>query len=75
MRELSDAELTKIYNDANGIGAGKSPPISTQKIFTAMRAVAKAQRKLEIEEGIANMVKNGKCAPDGDLAKILRKLG
>lgn len=35
---LSDEELTKIYNNANNIGEGKSPPITTERIFKAMRA-------------------------------------
>lgn len=34
---MTDAELTAIYNEANGIGAGKNPPITTQRIFAAMR--------------------------------------
>lgn len=40
--QLTNAELTKIYNDANGITGGKNPPISTEKIFTAMRAMLSA---------------------------------
>jgi hypothetical protein len=39
---FTDAELTKIYCDANGIGEGKRPPITTQRIFTAMRAMEEA---------------------------------
>jgi hypothetical protein len=39
----SEEELTKIYNTANHIPEGKAPPISTQKIFTAMRAMADLQ--------------------------------
>lgn len=45
---MTDAELTKIYNDANGIPDGKAPPITTQRIFTAMRAMgglAQAERE------------------------------
>ena len=38
-RIFTDAELTEIYNRANGITGGKSPPITTQRIFTAMRAM------------------------------------
>ena len=41
----TDSELTEIYNTANGIGAGKSPPISTEKIFTAMLAMLSAIKK------------------------------
>lgn len=35
----TDAQLTQIYNTANNIGEGKSPPITTEKIFNAMRAM------------------------------------
>ena len=40
-KEYTDKELTTIYNTANAIPEGKAPPITTQKIFTAMRAMAK----------------------------------
>lgn len=43
--ELTDEELTAIYNEANGIPFGKTPPITTKRIFTAMRAVAVKQEK------------------------------
>ena len=35
--QLTDEELTKMYNAANNIPDGKSPPITTQRIFLAMR--------------------------------------
>lgn len=35
---LTDADLTRIYNEANGV-TDKQPPISTERIFKAMRAV------------------------------------
>ena len=38
-RGFTDEELTEIYNRANGITDGKAPPITTQRIFTAMRAM------------------------------------
>ena len=38
-RTYTDAELTEIYNRANGIPEGKAPPITTQRIFNAMRAM------------------------------------
>lgn len=38
--ELTDADCTRIYNEANGI-TDKNPPISTKFIFAAMRAAAK----------------------------------
>jgi hypothetical protein len=39
-RKFTDAELTEIYCAANNIPAGKSPPITTQRIFAAMRFIA-----------------------------------
>ncbi len=40
----SNEELTAIYVKANGI-EGKSPPITTERIFTAMRAMLAAAPK------------------------------
>lgn len=34
---ITDEQLTEIYNNANKIPPGKAPPISTDKIFAAMR--------------------------------------
>jgi hypothetical protein len=34
---LTDEDCTRIYNEANGITT-KNPPITTQRIFAAMRA-------------------------------------
>jgi hypothetical protein len=50
MRDFTDAELTAIYNKANGIGGGKNPPISTKFIFAAMRAMVSASPVKEIRE-------------------------
>ena len=36
-QNFSDEELVKIYNNANNIPKGKAPPITTERIFTAMR--------------------------------------
>lgn len=45
-REFTDEQLTVIYNTANGIGDGKAPPITTKRIFTAMRAmIATGEKK------------------------------
>jgi len=41
MKEYTNQELTEIYNRANDIPEGKRPPISTEKIFAAMRLIAK----------------------------------
>lgn len=35
----TDAELTAIYERANGLAKGKAQPITTQRIFAAMRAM------------------------------------
>lgn len=35
----TDAELTAIYEHANGLTKGKAQPITTQRIFAAMRAM------------------------------------
>jgi len=41
-RTYTDAELTEIYKKANGEFEGKAYPITTQKIFAAMRAMKDA---------------------------------
>jgi len=38
---LSDAELTEIYNKANGLDPKRHSPITTERIFNAMRACLK----------------------------------
>lgn len=38
---MTNEQLIAIYNKANGIGNGKSPPISTAFIYAAMREVRK----------------------------------
>lgn len=35
---MTDEDCTRIYNEANGISPGKRPPITTERIFKAMRA-------------------------------------
>lgn len=41
----TDAELTAIYNEANGIAEGKRPTITTARIFAAMRLAAAKERQ------------------------------
>jgi hypothetical protein len=36
--DLTDDDLTRIYNQANGIADGQHVPITTERIFAAMRA-------------------------------------
>ena len=38
MNKPTDAELTEVYKTANGELTGKSQPLTTQRIFRAMRA-------------------------------------
>ena len=42
---MNDEQLTEIYNKANGIEAGKNPPITTERIFAAMREAVKQERE------------------------------
>lgn len=42
---MTDADLTAIYNEANGIAEGKRPIITTARIFAAMRLVAAKERE------------------------------
>ena len=41
---MTNEDLTRLYNEANGITEGKAPPITTERIFTAMRAAYAAAR-------------------------------
>lgn len=49
---MTDEQLTAIYNEANGI-TGKRLPITTARIFTAMRAVHVAAFRDGYEKGVA----------------------
>lgn len=49
---MTDDELTALYNEANGI-SGKRLPITTQRIFTAMRAAHGAAFRDGYEKGVA----------------------
>ena len=46
----SNDELTAIYNEANGITV-KNPPITTERIFAAMRRVAQIAARAAQKEG------------------------
>lgn len=43
---LADAELTAVYREANGELTGKAQPLTTQRIFRAMRAMARKDEAL-----------------------------
>ena len=51
MENLTDAQLTELYKQANNIPDGKPVPITTTNIFRAMRTVAtiNAERLLLVE--------------------------
>lgn len=51
--EFTDKDLTRIYNEANGINGGKNPPITTERIFKAMRACLALNQRLAVKEGEA----------------------
>lgn len=76
---FTNEELTKIYNEANGLDPKRHNSITTERIFTAMRAMETIGRKLIIERGIDNLVASGKsdpdCIPRDSVANMLRKLG
>jgi len=61
-----EVRLTLIYNAANGIGQGKNPPISTEKIFNAMEAAEKAEK-----ERIAKKFDEAGWSP---YAKLIREM-
>jgi hypothetical protein len=42
---VTDKELTRIYNDANGLNPKHHNPITTERIFTAMRGAMAAERE------------------------------
>ena len=44
-KKYSDAELTDIYNKANDIPPGKASPITTERIFKAMRYCIEMNKK------------------------------
>ena len=48
---LTNEQLTEIYNDANGLNPKRHNPITTERIFTAMREAARR----EIEACITRM--------------------
>ncbi len=64
---MTDEQLTTIYNQANGI-TGKRLPITTQRIFAAMRAAASEalERAAKVceERGERNRIAAG--FPNGD---------
>lgn len=59
--ELTDADLTRIYNQANNIAADEHVPITTQRIFTAMRAgMASANERADYAWRNANTIEKAR---------------
>lgn len=46
---MTNEELTTIYNEANGLDPKRHNPITTERIFAAMRAAMEVERKACIE--------------------------
>ena len=46
---MTDDELTDIYNKANGLDPKRHNPITTERIFAAMRAAAEKYREAYLE--------------------------
>ena len=51
---MTNEELTAIYNEANGLDPKRHNPITTERIFTAMRA-AMAKARLMCADEIERM--------------------
>lgn len=66
----TDAELTAIYNEANGIAEGKRPTITTARIFAAMRLVVEKERERCVDTIVT--MDDGKLALD--YAQAIRDL-
>jgi len=62
---MTNDELTAIYNEANGLDPKRHNPITTERIFAAMRAVAEMER----EAAMAAIIDG--CPNDGSDAEII----
>ena len=49
---MSDDELTAIYNEANGLDSKRHNPITTDRIFAAMRATYAKGREAGLREAL-----------------------
>lgn len=45
LERMTDEELTAIYNEANGLDPKRHNPITTERIFTAMRSAMAVDRQ------------------------------
>lgn len=75
MALFTDEELTKIYNEANGLDPKRHNSITTERIFTAMKAMATIGRRMTVEKDIEHLVESGKAIEGGSLSTMLRKIG
>ena len=62
---MTNDELTAIYNEANGLDPKRHNPITTERIFAAMRAAAEMER----EAAMAAIIDG--CPNDGSDAEII----
>ncbi len=66
---MTNEDLTRLYNEANGIPEGKAPPITTERIFTAMRAASASAcfaRKAARREQLAEAFTSGRVTVVGE---------
>lgn len=61
---MTNEELTAIYNEANGLDPKRHNPITTERIFTAMRAVARRETQACWDD-INAWIKPGELAGNG----------
>lgn len=61
MADISDDDLTRIYNQANAIAGGEHVPITTERIFAAMRAaMASANERADYAWRNANTIEKAR---------------
>ena len=61
---MTDEELTEIYNAANGLDPKRHNPITTERIFAAMRA-AMAEERMKCWNEINAAIKQGTLQGNG----------
>lgn len=60
---MSNEKLTAIYNEANGLDPKRHNPITTERIFAAMRAAMAAEREACAKVCEAIQAKTDKWGP------------
>jgi len=66
VQEMTNEQLTDLYNEANGLDPKEHNPITTERIFAAMRAAIAAEREecAKVCEKFTNS-KSGHPFPEG----------